>query len=131
MVEGQRVMGSGRGPAIITAKFTLDGSNDPSVLSPELESVTRITADTTSLALYRVRFRRNYAPGRSRVVERADIVQDGSARRSVEVVSGAEVSSVAADQDLELDIGVVSAGSLTNSLDGPVVSVTIYAEQYR
>lgn len=131
MVEGQRVMGSGRGPAIITAKFTLDGTTDPSVLSPELESVTRITADTSSLALYRVRFRSRYAPGRSRVVERADIVHDGSARRSVEVVSGAEVSSVAADQDLELDIGVVSAGSLTNSLDGPVVSVTIYAEQYR
>lgn len=125
------VKGTGTGPALIVGKFELDGTNAPINLSPALESVTRITADTTSLALYRVRFRRNDAPGRDRLAQRASIVQDGSARRNVEVVSGALVATVAADQDLEIDVGVVSGGALTNSLDGPVVSVEIYAEQYR
>lgn len=131
MVEGQELQGSGFGPAVIAANFELDGSNAPINLSPELESVTRITADSSSLALYRVRFKRNYAPGRTRTHQHAAIVHDGTARRSVEVVSGALVSTVAADQDLEIDVGVVSAGSLTNTLDGPIVSVLIYADQYR
>lgn len=128
MVTGTLLQGSGNSPAIVVGKFTLDGTNNPSVLSEELESVTRITADTSSLALYRVKFKKDFAPGNQRKEQRGSIFHDGSARRSVEVISGALVSTVAADQYLEVDVGVVSGGSVVNNLTGPVVSVAIYME---
>jgi len=125
-------------PVHVAVWFETDGTDDPSVFSPGIESVTRETADSSSQAFYRVRlskFTRQAAQTGSVAYRAAAGLSRVAATDALipMVANGFLVSTVAAEANREIDVTVYDAvgAAFTNSIAaGRRITIDIDEDTY-
>lgn len=121
-------------PIRLSWRFVTNGGSDPTLMSPLLESVTRVTSDGGKL-LYRVRLARAYRLDVAATAHSAPAVASPEGTYyTAHLQTGALVSAVPAEVAREFDIAVldhttVPAHTPTNSVPaGAVVTGSILIE---
>lgn len=115
-------------PIRVPFRFTLAGSSNPSVMSSNIESVTRFSTQGGEGA-YRVKLKASNPIDSVKTVAWVDVTAKDTENLSIKRGQGLTNSSVAASQTREFDVVIRSAGTATNSLDGNVVSGELIMDQ--